>query len=172
MTDNEAKQRRYDEYVNDLTTDIMVERRYTDVCKAELIVLSDKAEQAVAAKKECQSNLQASESELTKSLRHYFDTVSQGWENWQPDLIEQGEIKESMADDQWKTLPARNHFDLTDSQWDKLLTQCDDPVMSVGRLAEIVAGLESGQTNIKGLGQAVVEKIKDQFESFWAKVRS
>ena len=49
-----------------------------------------------------------------------------------------------------------------------LLEHCAEPVMSVGRLAEIVADLESGKLKIRRCGQAAIEKIKDGFDKFWA----
>ena len=67
----------------------------------------------------------------------------------------------------WRNLDAADHFQLTDKEWENLENAANATSLTVGDIADVVDSLERG-TKHAGLGPAKLEKLKTQFEKFWA----
>jgi len=98
------------------------------------------------------------------------------------DLAEAGETGEAAevrssgsdeSNDAWRKWYVIDHFDLTEKE-QKLIEQAEmfagrdeHSFLTIGELAVFLEAVERGD-KVKGFGAAKLEKLKEQFEQFWA----
>ena len=167
--DNAAKQQRFDGHLENLSSQITREEEELGMIEDEFALAKD--ERAAANKKHDQiekrvKDLQKSIGDNQAEFHRVFRT---GWESWNPDLIERGEIKE--VSEAWRNEDAKTHFNLSDAVWDALLGEVDTPTLNVGQLSDILNRISSGFHKIKGIGEKKIDDISEQFENFWSRMK-